>query len=119
MCSLQLLSQRLGRHPWYYKPMKCWMHPITLEGDERSVLVLHDDRTDPYRLPAYDGFVSKIFCGKSCPGGKPASEVLSDELAFLSRIVGRDLSPSPPPTPALPHSRGEGQEGGQVGPGRT
>lgn len=91
LCSLQLLSQRLGRHPWYYKPMKCWMHPITLEGDEQSVLVLHDDRTDPYRLPGYDGFVSKIFCGKTCPGGKPASAVLSDELSFLSRIVGRDL----------------------------
>ncbi|HYL80383.1 MAG TPA: hypothetical protein VEU07_06190 [Candidatus Acidoferrum sp.] len=91
LCSLQLLSQRLGRHPWYYKPVKCWMHPITLEGDERGVLVLHDDRTDPYRHPGYDGFVSRIFCGQTCPGGKPASAVLSDELTFLSRIVGRDL----------------------------
>jgi hypothetical protein len=91
LCSLQLLSQHLGRHPWYYKPVKCWMHPITLEGDESSVLTLHNDRTDPYRFPGYDGFVSKIFCGKTCPGGEPASAVLSDELDFLSRIVGRDL----------------------------
>jgi len=91
LCSLQLLSQHRGRHPWYYKPVKCWMHPITLEGDERSVLILHNDRTDPYRFAGYDGFVSKIFCGKTCPGGEPASAVLSDELAFLSRIVGRDL----------------------------
>jgi len=90
-CSLQLLSQHLGRHPWYYKPVKCWMHPITLEGDEKSVLVLHNDRTDPYRLPGYDGFVTKIFCGKTCPGGEPASVVLKDELTFLSRIVGREL----------------------------
>jgi hypothetical protein len=91
LCALQLLSQQLGRHPWFYKPVKCWMHPITLEGDENSVLTLHDDRTDPYRLPGYDGFVSRIFCGKTCPGGKPAAAVLSDELSFLSRIVGRDL----------------------------
>lgn len=91
LCSLQLLSQHLGRHPWYYKPVKCWMHPITLEGDESGVLMLHNDRTDPYRLPGYDGFVTRIFCGNTCPGGKPAFAVLSDELNFLSRIVGRDL----------------------------
>lgn len=90
-CSLQLLSQRLGRHPWYYKPVKCWMHPITLEAAEQSVLVLHSAETDPYRYPGYDGFVSRIFCGQSSPGGAPASTVLRDELTFLSQIVGRDL----------------------------
>lgn len=90
-CSLQLLSTHLGRHPWYYKPVKCWMHPITLEGEERAVLLLHSQRTDPYRFPGYDGFVSRIFCGRTCPGGAPAAVVLADELTFLSRIVGRDL----------------------------
>jgi hypothetical protein len=90
-CSLQLLSAHLGRHPWYYKPVKCWMHPITLEGEEHAVLLLHNDRTDPYRLPGYDGFVSRIFCGRTCPGGAPAATVLAEELTFLSRIVGRDL----------------------------
>jgi hypothetical protein len=67
------------------------MHPITLEGDARAILLLHDARTDPYRFPGYDGFVSRIFCGRTCPGGAPASAVLADELTFLSRIVGRDL----------------------------
>ena len=90
-CSLQMLSVHLGRHPWYYKPVKCWMHPITLEGEEGAVLVLHSDRTDPYRFPGYDGFVSRIFCGRTCPGGALASVVLAEELAFLSQIVGRDL----------------------------
>jgi hypothetical protein len=90
-CSLQLLSMHLGRHPWHYKPVKCWMHPITLEGEASAVLLLHSDRTDPYRFPGYDGFVSRIFCGRTCPGGAPAAVVLADELTFLSRIVGRDL----------------------------
>jgi len=90
-CSLQLLSLHLGRHPWYYKPVKCWMHPITLEGDMQSVLLLHNERTDPYRLPGYDGFVSQIFCGRTRPGGAPASTVLAEELIFLSWIVERDL----------------------------
>ncbi len=90
-CSLQLLSLHLGRHPWYYKPVKCWMHPITLEGEGKSRLVLHSRETDPYRLPGYDGFVSVIFCGRTRPEGMPASTVLSEELSLLSRIVGRDL----------------------------
>jgi hypothetical protein len=81
----------MGRHPWYFKPVKCWMHPITLEGESRGVLLLHDERTDPYRFPGYEGFVSQIFCGRTCLGGAPASVVLADELTFLSRIVGRDL----------------------------
>lgn len=90
-CALQLLSEREGRHPWYYKPMKCWLHPITIEGDGQSVLVLHSRETDPYRLPGYDGFVSTIFCGRTFPGGAPASTVLAKELIFLSWIVGRNL----------------------------
>lgn len=90
-CSLQLLSIHLGRHPWHYKPVKCWMHPITLEGEARAALLLHSARTDPYRFPGYDGFVSRIFCGRTCPGGAPAAVVLAEELTFLSRIVGRDL----------------------------
>ncbi|HSD51074.1 MAG TPA: hypothetical protein VLG48_06655, partial [Candidatus Methylomirabilis sp.] len=90
-CSLQVLSERLGRHPWFYKPVKCWMHPMTLGGQAKDVLLLHSKETDPYRLPQYDGFVSTIFCGRTCPGGAPASEVLVPELTFLSRIVGRDF----------------------------
>lgn len=90
-CALQLLSVHLRRHPWYYKPVKCWMHPLTLEGESRAILLLHDERTDPYRFPGYDGFVSQIFCGRTCSGGAPASVVLAEELTFLSRIVGRDL----------------------------
>ena len=67
------------------------MHPITLEGESRAALLLHDAHTDPSRLPGYDGFVSRIFCGRTCAGGAPAAVVLADELTFLSRIVGRNL----------------------------
>ncbi len=90
-CSLQVLSEHLGRYPWFYKPVKCWMHPMTLGGEGKKVLLLHSRETDPYRLPHYDGFVSTIFCGRTCPGGEPASLVLAPELTFLSRIVERDL----------------------------
>ncbi len=89
-CSLQMLSVRLGQHPWYYKPIKCWMHPITM-GGEPPILRLHNTDTDPYRVPGYDGFVTQIFCGKTYVGAAPASVTLADELHFLSQIVQRDL----------------------------
>lgn len=109
-CALQLLSVQVGRHPWHYKPVKCWLHPITVEGEARAVILLHSDRTDPYRVPGYDGFVSRIFCGRTCPGGAPASVVLADELAFLSGIVGRDLLKEATGAPvALRSSEAEGQ----------
>jgi hypothetical protein len=109
-CALQLLSVQCGRHPWHYKPVKCWLHPITLEGEGPAVLLLHSERTDPYRVPGYDGFVSRIFCGRTCPGGKPASVVLADELTFLSRIVGRELLREATGAPVLfRNSEAEGQ----------
>jgi hypothetical protein len=90
-CSLQVLSGHRGHHPWFYKPVKCWMHPLTLGGQAKEVLLLHSRETDPYQLPHYDGFVPTIFCGRTCPGGAPASEILVPELTLLSRIVGRDF----------------------------
>ncbi len=90
-CALQVLSAHLGRHPWYYKPIKCWMHPITIQGEDEARLVLPSYETDPFRFPGYDGFVSQIFCGKTCLRGEPAAAVLREELRFLSQIVGRDL----------------------------
>ncbi len=120
-CALQLLSEHEGRPPWYYKPVKCWLHPITIEGDGHSVLVLHSRETDPYRLPGYDGFVSTIFCGRTCPGGTPASTALARELTFLSRIVGRDLLVEierGSDFPASDPSEGHGRSGaGPIPPG--
>ena len=52
---------------------------------------LDNESSDPYRLPEYDGYVCRTRCGRTAPGGRPASEVLSAELAFLGAIAGRDL----------------------------
>jgi hypothetical protein len=105
-CALQALAAERGRHPWYYKPFCCWQHPIAIvpaaeapgvpavagaAGTEGAVVRLDDETTDPYRLPDYDGYVSRTWCGRTAPAGRPASEVLSAELAFLGAIAGRDL----------------------------
>ena len=94
-CALQLLSVARGKHPWYYKPIACWLHPITVtreaDGAEGIRIVLFDETTDEFRTPGYHGFTTFTFCGKTCAGGRPAFEVLAEELEFLGHIAGRDL----------------------------
>jgi hypothetical protein len=91
-CGLQLLSVARGRHPWFYKPFGCWLHPITLWYEGRACIGVEDERTDSCRLPGYDGFLTATFCGQTAPSGRPAREVLREELAFLGAILQRELT---------------------------
>jgi hypothetical protein len=88
-CGLQVLSEWDGKHPWYYKPLLCWLHPITLTPASISV---HDELTDPFIFPWYDGFDIRTFCGRTCSEGAAAIDVLKDELTFLERILNRNLT---------------------------
>jgi hypothetical protein len=87
-CGLQILSEQEGKHPWYYKPFTCWLQPIKLTD---STIRLYDETSDPNKLPNYDGFVIRTFCGRTETCGRPAAEVLKEELDFLGKLLGRDL----------------------------
>jgi hypothetical protein len=87
-CSLQVLAQARGKHKWYYKPFGCWLHPLTPVYRGRPQVGLENAQTDSCAFPDYPGFVSATFCGRECPGGEPAAIVLSEELAFVHKIVG-------------------------------
>jgi hypothetical protein len=87
-CGLQVLASRDGKHPWYYKPLSCWLLPVKISDSE---IHLFDYASDPFRFPDYDGFVSRIFCGQTNDCGLPAAEVLEPELHFLSQILDRNL----------------------------
>lgn len=93
-CALQQFAMDQGLDPWFYKPATCWLHPLAIERNEEDVpvLTLHTPETDPQRFPDYDGFASRTHCGVSPTiGGRPAWEVLSQEIARLGEIGGRDL----------------------------
>ena len=87
-CGLQMLAEVEGRHPWFYKPQACWLHPIAVV---RGKILLHNEENDPYQEEDSRGFSSQTFCGKTALCGQPAHIVLKDELNFLGRILGRDL----------------------------
>lgn len=93
-CALQKFAQDEGLDPWHYKPVSCWLHPISLTAGDRhqpAWLTLYTPETDPQRFPDYAGFASCTPCGRTDPCGQPAHETLAGELRHLSRISGRDL----------------------------
>jgi len=92
-CGLQRLAASDSRDPWYYKPLSCWMHPISLVAGEAEslILTLHDEATDPQREAGHLGFVSQTPCGRTCPTGEPAWKVLHTELSRLGEIANRDF----------------------------
>lgn len=90
-CSLQSLAMEHGEHIWAYKPLSCWLHPISLERDDKSVVWVPTKETDLLADEDYPGFAPYTLCGKECPGGLPAYEVLKPELEALGAIIGRDF----------------------------
>ena len=89
-CTLQLHSVAEGHHPWYYKPISCWMHPVLLQPSDcpsqRPTLTLRTPDNDLAR------FASCTHCGRPDDEGLPAREVLQAELKMLSAIADRDFS---------------------------
>ena len=89
-CALQALAVARGRHPWHWKPLACWLHPIALGADG---IRLPDAASDAHA--ADGGFASATFCGRgtlpAAPGARPAHLVLADELDALGALLGRDL----------------------------
>lgn len=85
-CRWQLRAVEEGKHPWFYKPMSCWMHPLILKNDdERPLLTLLSREQDRA------GFATYTPCGKSQVTASPARESLKMELEMLGAISGRDF----------------------------
>jgi len=92
-CSLQVYAVEQELHPWHFKPLTCWLHPLSITaGPERKPrLTLYSEETDPQRFDDYDGFVCRTRCGRTVEDGEPAWKVLAEELRELGEIGGRDL----------------------------
>lgn len=91
-CGLQALAMEHGNHPWAYKPLSCWLHPISLERDDKPVIWIPTKETDQLKDKGFPGFAPYTRCGESCPGeGRPAWQTLRMELETLGRLGGRDI----------------------------
>lgn len=85
-CLWQIRGVKEGRHPWFYKPTSCWMHPLILKTKAgRPLLTLLSRSEDKV------GFATFTQCGRSKTGAPPARESLKMELEMIGRISGRNF----------------------------
>lgn len=96
-CGLQRLAMEEGdKHPWFYKPITCWIHPIALAPPKnrngRVKLTLFNSENDPHKEEGYPGFCSVTPCGKIDVLGVPAKDALGAEIEYLESVSGRPLT---------------------------
>ncbi|MDP0491977.1 MAG: DUF3109 family protein [Verrucomicrobiota bacterium JB023] len=94
LCQLQKRAGEEGKHPWFYKPMPCWLHPLTIVRlpNGRPMLTLPTAGDDPQAKEGYPGFASCTTCGVPASGQRTAREVLAPEIDFLMKILGRTIT---------------------------
>jgi hypothetical protein len=85
-CAFQVLSVERGHSPWWWKPIRCWMHPISLD---RGFVGVPDDRHDEKGTP---GRSQVTRCSRTDSHGVAARELLRDEIEWLGAILDRDLA---------------------------
>lgn len=90
-CGLQRLSLQQKQHPWWYKPLDCWLHPIRLVDHPKAIITIPTEKNDPYKTQGYPGYTAFTPCGAAAQGGKPGYDVFSEELIALGELLGRDL----------------------------
>ena len=85
-CRWQVKAISEGKHPWFYKPISCWLHPVLLSQREgRAFLTIRAREDDE------SGFASHTPCGRATEGAPPAKESLAMELKMLGDLSGRDF----------------------------
>jgi len=90
-CGLQRLSLQQKQHPWWYKPLDCWLHPIRLIADPKAMITIPTEKNDPYKTDGYPGYTAFTPCGVAARNGEPGYKVFSEELRALGDLLERDL----------------------------
>ena len=85
-CQWQLRAVEEGKHPWYYKPTSCWLHPVLIERRGGRPLI-----TIRSRVGDEEDFATHTPCGREEDGAAPAWQSLEMELKMLGEIGGRDF----------------------------
>ncbi len=83
-CTLEKFARHRGQHPWTFKPSVCWLFPMQ-ESEGEPEAPLADPRQDPYRLADYPGYATVVSCGRHDPAGRPWTEALARERAWLAQ----------------------------------
>lgn len=85
-CAFQVLAAERGQSPWRFKPVRCWLHPISLHDGVIAV-------ADNIPADATENARSQVTrCSRTHTNGTPARELLHEEIQWLGAILARDLN---------------------------
>jgi Protein of unknown function (DUF3109) len=84
-CTLETFARSRGQHPWTFKPSVCWLFPMQ-ESEGEPAAPVADPRADPHQLPDYPGYATVVGCGRHDPAGRPWTEALARERAWLAQV---------------------------------
>jgi hypothetical protein len=86
-CGLQTLAVKLGKHKWEYKPMGCWLFPLS--SDEKGLIAPpRTKREDPNNLGRdYPGFSTHTPCGTHSAKGKVWWIALKEEVSLYRELT--------------------------------
>jgi hypothetical protein len=83
-CTLEKFARDRGQHPWTFKPSVCWLFPMQESQGEPEAPVA-DPREDPHQAPGYPGYATVVSCGRHDPAGRPWTQALARERAWLAQ----------------------------------
>jgi hypothetical protein len=83
-CTLEKFARDRGQHPWTFKPSVCWLFPMQESQGEAEAPVA-DPREDPHQAPDYPGYATVVSCGRHDPAGRPWTQALTGERAWLAQ----------------------------------
>jgi hypothetical protein len=89
-CLLQVISIQRGWHPWRYKPLECWIHPISLGTADQPRIAIFNEQTDLF-IRHGAGYTEYTNCGKPEVTGIPGYRLFATELYWLGQLLNRDL----------------------------
>jgi hypothetical protein len=86
LCLLQIYAIQNNLHKWTFKPMSCWLFPLTLKKGDLSPPPLFGE-PDPNNIgPEYPGYVTYTTCGKHNEEGSDWREVLKEEIEHYNEF---------------------------------
>ncbi len=84
-CSLQVAAIGVGVHKWTFKPLTCWLFPLTLHNGE-IVPLASEWRKNPSHVS--EGLI--LPCENHHPEGDPWQEVFQEEIRYFEKFGKRD-----------------------------
>ncbi|WP_209444113.1 hypothetical protein, partial [Paenibacillus ihuae] len=87
LCSLQAAATENDMHPWKYKPLACWVFPLSMENGLISGPPAQDQIDPDYVDETYPGYTKYVTCGSHDNNGEIWYKKYYNEILKIETIM--------------------------------